>query len=55
MDHLSEQYQEMLDSVGIRLPKYKVREMAISLKTDGTITDDVINRLRFLEVFEYKR
>ena len=41
----------MLDSVGIRLPKYKVREMAISLKADGTITEDVINKLSFLEVF----
>ena len=40
----------MLDSVGIRLPKYKVREMGISLKKDGTITDDVINKLSFIEV-----
>ena len=45
----------MLDSVGIRLPKYKVREMAISLKKDGTITDDVINKLSFVAVCRVDR
>ena len=54
-DYLSEQFQEMLDSVGIRLPKYKVREMAISLKKDGTITDDVINKLSFVAVCRVDR
>ena len=47
--------KEMLDSVGIRLPKYKVREMGISLKKDGTIIDDVIDKLSFVQVCREER
>ena len=40
----------MLDSVGIRLPKYKVREMTISMKDNGELTGDVIDKMMFVQV-----
>ena len=42
--------QEMLDSVGIRLPKYKVRELGLSLETSGDITAGIIDKLLFVQV-----
>ena len=42
--------QEMLDSVGIRLPKYKVRELGLSLETSGDITQGIIDKLLFVQV-----
>ena len=42
--------QEMLDSVGIRLPKYKVRELGLSLETSGDITQGIIDKLLFVKV-----
>ena len=47
----SENLKEMLDSVGIRLPKYKVRELALGMKGNGDITDDdVIEKMTFIQV-----
>ena len=40
----------MLDSVGIRLPKYKVRELGLSLETSGDITAGIIDKLLFVQV-----
>ena len=40
----------MLDSVGIRLPKYKVREVVLKLKNDGQINEEVIDKLSFIQV-----
>lgn len=41
----------MLDSVGIRLPKYKVRELALGMKENGDITTaDVIEKMTFIQV-----
>jgi len=40
----------MLDSVGIRLPKYKVREMTISMKDNGELTGDVIDKMMFIQL-----
>ena len=42
----------MLDSVGIRLPKYKVREMTISMKDNGELTGDVIDKMMFIQVYK---
>lgn len=43
-------FQEMLDSVGIRLPKYKVRELTLELQRTGEIQDDTVDKMMFLQV-----
>ena len=42
--------QGMLDSVGIRLPSHKVRQITTSLKDSGDISGETISKLKFLEV-----
>jgi len=46
----SSDLKDMLDSVGIRLPKYKVREMTISMKDNGELTGDVIDKMMFVQL-----
>ena len=41
----------MLDSVGIRLPKYKVRELTLGMKESGDIgVGDIIEKMTFIQV-----
>ena len=41
----------MLDSVGIRLPTYKVREMVLSMKDRGNLgEEELIDKLMFVQV-----
>ena len=40
----------MLDSVGIRLPKYKVRELTLELQRTGELQDDAVDKMMFLQV-----
>ena len=40
----------MLDSVGIRLPKYKVRELTIELQKAGDLQGDTVDKMMFLQV-----
>ena len=47
----SENLKEMLDSVGIRLPKYKVRELTLGMKESGDIgVGDIIEKMTFIQV-----
>ena len=43
----------MLDSVGIRLPKYKVRELTLELQRAGELQDDTVDKMMFLQVNVY--
>jgi len=42
--------KEMLDSVGIRLPKYKVRELTLELQRTGELQDDAVDKMMFLQL-----
>ena len=42
-----------MDSVGIRLPKYKVRELTLELQRAGELQDDTVDKMMFLQVNVY--
>ena len=50
MEHNNFLFQDMLDSVGIRLPKYKVRELTLELQRTGELQDDAVDKMMFLQV-----